>query len=107
MLYEVITAQTIFGESGPVIEYVKKIKNRAFDDAGFALTGGLKDSLLFEKAFVDVGVKAGVATLAKENLMAAAVNGLCDKDWSALTEMNRMSAGLDNQAEHSTARMAG
>jgi 3-hydroxyisobutyrate dehydrogenase-like beta-hydroxyacid dehydrogenase len=92
-------AQMIFGESGPTIEYIKKIKNRAFDDAGFALTGGLKDSLLFEKAFVDVGVKAGVATLAKDNLMAAAMNGLCDKDWSALTEMIRLSAGLDSQAE--------
>ncbi|VVS91437.1 3-hydroxyisobutyrate dehydrogenase-related [Desulfoluna spongiiphila] len=92
-------AQMIFGESGPMIEYVEKIKNRTFDDAGFALTGGLKDSLLFEKAFADVGIRAGVASLAKESLMAAAMNGLGDKDWSALTEMIRLSAGLDSQAE--------
>lgn len=92
-------AQMIFGVSGPMIEYVEKIKNRTFDDAGFALTGGLKDSLLFEKAFVDAGVNAGIAALAKEKLMAAAVNGLGDKDWSALTEMIRLSAGLDSQAE--------
>ncbi|SCY18552.1 hypothetical protein [Desulfoluna spongiiphila] len=82
-----------------MIEYVEKIKNRTFDDAGFALTGGLKDSLLFEKAFADVGIRAGVASLAKESLMAAAMNGLGDKDWSALTEMIRLSAGLDSQAE--------
>lgn len=91
-------AQMIFGGSGPVIEYVEKIKNRAFDNAGFALTGGLKDALLFEEAFNGVGVKAGLALLAKENLMAAAMNGLENKDWSVLTEMIRLSAGLDSQA---------
>lgn len=95
-------AQMVFGESGPLIAYVEKIKNRRFDDAGFALTGGLKDALLFEKAFVDVGVKAGAAGLAKESLMAAAVNGLGHKDWSALTEMIRLAAGLDSQAETAT-----
>lgn len=90
-------SQMVFGDSGPIVDYVDRIKNRKFDDAGFALTGGLKDSLLFEKAFTDVGTKAGIASLAKENLMAAAMNGLGDKDWSALTEMIRFSAGLDSQ----------
>ncbi|MEH0018384.1 MAG: NAD(P)-dependent oxidoreductase [Desulfobacter sp.] len=92
-------AQMIFGTSGPVIEYVEKIKDRTFDDAGFALTGGLKDALLFEKAFSDKGVNAGVAALAKEHLLAAAQNGLCGKDWSALTEMIRLAAGLGSQAK--------
>ncbi|MCG8637847.1 MAG: NAD(P)-dependent oxidoreductase [Desulfobacterales bacterium] len=92
-------AQMVLGETGPMIDYVGKIKKRSFDDAGFSLAGGLKDALLFEKAFVDAGVKAGVAALAKDSLLAASVNGLGDKDWSALTEMIRLSAGLDSQAD--------
>ncbi len=91
-------AATIFGEEGPMIDYVRKIRDRSFDDAGFALTGGLKDALLFENAFVAAGVTPGMATLAKERLLAAKMNGLADKDWAALTEIMRMDAGLDSQA---------
>ena len=91
-------AATIFGEEGPMIDYVRKIRTRDFDDAGFALTGGLKDALLFESAFVAAAVTPGMATLAKERLLAAKMNGLAAKDWAALTEIMRLQAGLDSQA---------
>ena len=91
-------AAQIFGEKGAMIDYVRKIRDRDFDDAGFALTGGLKDALLFESAFVGAGVRPGMAALAKDHLLAAKMNGLADKDWAALTEVMRLEAGLDSQA---------
>ena len=91
--------RTFFGGSGPMVEYAERIKNRAFEDAGFELTAGLKDALLFEKAFVDAGVKPATTTVAKENLTTAAMRGLGNKDWSALTEITRLAAGLDSQVE--------
>lgn len=92
-------ATTFFSGGGPMVYYSQKIKNRTFDDVGFDLTGGLKDAILFEKAFVDVGVRPGIISIAKENFVAAAANGLGKKDWSALTEMTRRAAGLENQVD--------
>ena len=90
-------ARVVYGGAGPMAAYAEKIKNRSFDDAGFELTAGLKDALVFEKAFVDAGVRPGTVGVAKENLVAAVANGLGNKDWSALTEMTRRAAGLDSQ----------
>jgi len=87
-------SKVLFGGSGPMVSYAEKIMNRDFDISGFDLKAGLKDALVFEKAFNNVGVIASIINIAKENLIAANMNGLGDKDWSALTETTRLKAGL-------------
>lgn len=83
----------LYGE-GPMREYAKKIRDRDFDNVGFELTGGLKDATLFAKTFEDAGVSSGILSVAKANLIAAKMQGLGAKDWSALTEITRWNAGL-------------
>ncbi|WP_206537889.1 hypothetical protein [Shewanella mangrovi] len=61
---------------------------------GFDLTAGLKDALIFETAFTSCGVKPSAIAGAKDNLVAANANGLGHKDWSALTEISLVFAGL-------------
>jgi 3-hydroxyisobutyrate dehydrogenase-like beta-hydroxyacid dehydrogenase len=90
-------AKLFFAGNEPMSMYSQKIKDRDFDDVGFDLSAGLKDVLLFEKAFTDVGVRPGLITIAKENLVSAMANGLAKKDWSALTEISRRASGLESQ----------
>lgn len=91
--------RVLYGGSGPMVDYAEKIKNRTFDNAGFELSAGLKDALLFEKTFDEAGVSTSTISSAKANLMAAVANGLGRKDWSAMTEITRLKAGLDNQID--------
>lgn len=90
-------AKLFFAGNTAMMEYSQKIKDRNFDTVGFDLSAGLKDALVFEKAFNDVGVRPGIIGIAKENLVSAMANGLENKDWSALTEISRRAAGLDSQ----------
>lgn len=91
-----LIATMFYGGSGPMVEYAEKIKNRDFEEAGFTLLGGLKDALIFEQAFLEVGARPGLISIAKDSFLEASNHGLGDKDWSALTEISRWSAGLDN-----------
>ena len=83
-----------FSDNQAMRDYAEKIANRDFDTVGFDLSAGLKDALIFETAFTASGVKPSTILGAKDNLIAANQNGLGDKDWSALTEVSRMLAGL-------------
>ena len=83
-----------FSDNQAMRGYAEKIANRDFDTVGFDLSAGLKDALIFETAFTASGVKPSTILGAKDNLIAANQNGLGDKDWSALTEVSRMLAGL-------------
>lgn len=74
--------------------YVQKIKNRDFDQVNFDLTAGLKDLNLFQQAFANENVVADIGSLVKNKLIAACALGLGEKDWSALTEVTRLNAGL-------------
>jgi 3-hydroxyisobutyrate dehydrogenase-like beta-hydroxyacid dehydrogenase len=74
--------------------YVNKVKERSFDDVNFELSGGSKDMGLIQQAFADTLVVPGIANVIKNNFISAAANGMKDKDWSAITEVIRMQAGL-------------
>ncbi len=89
-----MVAKMFFAGNEAMSTYAEKIANRDFDTVGFDLTAGLKDALIFETAFTSCGIKPTAITGAKDNLVAANANGLGNKDWSALTEMSRMLAGL-------------
>ncbi len=89
-------AQMFFAGNEAMSSYAQKIAARDFDTVGFDLTAGLKDALIFETAFTACGVKPSAILAAKDNLVAANANGLGSKDWSALTEISRILAGLSD-----------
>jgi len=74
--------------------YVDKIKERNFE-ANFELSGGLKDITLFQQAFTDVLVPSDIANIIKTKFTIAMAHGMAHQDWSAVTEITRMQAGLD------------
>ena len=77
--------------------YVDKIKERNFDDVNFELSGGFKDLHLFQQAFTDVRVVPHIANIIKDKLLIAMAHGMEHKDWSAVTEITRLEAGLDSE----------
>ena len=89
-------SKMFFAGNQAMIEYAEKIAHRDFDTAGFDLSAGLKDALIFDAAFTACGVKPSAILGAKDNLVAANANGLGNKDWSALTEISRKLAGLND-----------
>ncbi|WP_369792639.1 NAD-binding protein [Mangrovibacter sp. MFB070] len=86
--------ELFFSGNEAIKEYAGKIAKRNFDTAGFELAAGLKDACIFEKAFNSCDVIPSAILGAKHNLVTAQHIGLGKKDWSALTEISRMMAGL-------------
>jgi 3-hydroxyisobutyrate dehydrogenase-like beta-hydroxyacid dehydrogenase len=77
-----------------LVEYAARIRAREFDPAGFDLRSGLKDVSLMLQAAAAVQAPLPFATSAHDRLIAALAQGLGDKDWSAIYEINRRNAGL-------------
>src|SRR5262245_35342822 len=75
--------------------YSDRIRNRAFDEVGFALPAGLKDVDLFLDASADARAPLPFAAIVRDHLVAALARGLEHKDWSAVSEIARLSAGLE------------
>jgi 3-hydroxyisobutyrate dehydrogenase-like beta-hydroxyacid dehydrogenase len=75
--------------------YSERIRARNFDDVGFALPGGLKDVDLFLDASADARAPLPFAGVVRDRFVTALARGLERKDWSAVTEIARQSAGLD------------
>ena len=75
-------------------EYAERILARDFDEAGFALTGGLKDVELMLQASTDTGVALPCASVVREKFLAAIAHGMGHRDWSAIYEITRMNAGF-------------
>lgn len=89
-------AKMFFSGNEAMKTYAEKIAKREFDNVGFDLSAGLKDAFIFATAFNSCGVKPSAIAGATDNLVAANANGLGKKDWSALTEISRILAGLTN-----------
>jgi 3-hydroxyisobutyrate dehydrogenase-like beta-hydroxyacid dehydrogenase len=75
-------------------DYAKRIFDRDFDNVGFDLLSGIKDGYLIMDAAEEIGAPLSFGTVLIEKYVAAVANGLSAKDWSAVTEVTRMSAGL-------------
>lgn len=74
--------------------YVDKIKERNFDEVNFDLKAGFKDLNLFQQAFTEVQVVPDIANIIKNKFITALAQGMGEKDWSAVTDITRMQAGL-------------
>lgn len=84
---------SVYGHPGYIL-YVDKIKNRNFDEANFALNVAFKDLRLFQQAFTEAGVVPDIINIITNKFIIATVQGLAEKDWSAITEITRHQAGL-------------
>lgn len=77
--------------------YVDKIKERSFDDVNFELKAGFKDVSLFQQAFIAERVVPDISNIVKNKFITALACDMSEKDWSAVTEITRMQAGLDTK----------
>lgn len=78
----------------PLKDYANRILDSDFDEVGFDLVSGFKDVRLMLEASEEVAVPLSLAGVLREKFIAAIANGFQGKDWSAVTEATRMSAGL-------------
>lgn len=74
--------------------YAAKIAARDFSDAGFELSGGLKDAELIVGAATAVGMRLPHAEIVRDKFDEAVRAGMRQLDWSAITELTRARAGL-------------
>jgi len=76
-------------------DYAHHIHARDFDYVSYDLLSGLQDVQLILQASDEAQVALSYAGIIREKFLAAAANGLGDKDWCAVTEVSRMNAGLN------------
>ena len=76
-------------------DYAHRIHARDFDDVSYNLLSGLRDVQLILQAADEARVALSYAGVIREKFLAAAANGLGEKDWCAVTEVTRMNAGLN------------
>jgi 3-hydroxyisobutyrate dehydrogenase-like beta-hydroxyacid dehydrogenase len=77
-----------------LVEYATRIRSRDFDTVGFDLRSGFKDVSLMLQAAAAVRAPLPFATSSHDRFITALAQGLGDKDWSAIYEINRQNAGL-------------
>jgi len=91
LLYEFIKE---FLPAPSFLGYGKKILGNEFDDAGFTVTGGLKDANHLRRLAASVDATIPVIDLAHQHLITSRANGGVEKDWSSLVSGPRLAAGL-------------
>lgn len=74
--------------------YAAKIRARDFADAGFELSGGLKDLDLMLAAAEEIAMPLPHAAMLRDKFAEALRRGLEHQDWSAITEVTRARAGI-------------
>jgi len=75
--------------------YADRIRARNFDEVGFDLLSGFKDVQLILQASTDTRVPLAYASIIREKFLAAIAHGMEGKDWSVITEVTRINAGLE------------
>jgi 3-hydroxyisobutyrate dehydrogenase-like beta-hydroxyacid dehydrogenase len=88
-----VLAGTLFG--CPAIEgYGRRIADRQFEPAGFRMALGLKDVELALAAGREVHAPLPAANVVHDHLLTALARGLERLDWSGVTTIARMEAGI-------------
>jgi 3-hydroxyisobutyrate dehydrogenase-like beta-hydroxyacid dehydrogenase len=89
---EVITGSLF---TAPVYRnYGSMIAAEKFEPAGFKLPLGLKDNRLLLAAAEEAAVPMPMASLVRDQFMAALAQGLSEADWSAIARVSYRNAGL-------------
>ncbi len=84
---------TIFAYPG-LKQYTNRIRNRDFDNVGFALPTAFKDVQLILQTSSDVHAPLPFANIIRDKFIAAIANDLDTKDWITTYKITRMLAGL-------------
>jgi 3-hydroxyisobutyrate dehydrogenase-like beta-hydroxyacid dehydrogenase len=80
----------------PVYEnYGNLIVNRRWEPAGFKLRHGLKDVRLALAAGDEVTAPMPLASLMRDQYLAATARGWGDTDWAGLARLSAVNAGLE------------
>ena len=77
-------------------KYLEKIRTRNFEVLGSTLDGvGSKDLRLITETAAEFQVPLPFASVVRDKIIAAQAHGLGERDWSSLTEISRLNAGLN------------
>jgi 3-hydroxyisobutyrate dehydrogenase-like beta-hydroxyacid dehydrogenase len=76
--------------------YAAAVRDRNWDEAGFALSTGFKDVQLMIDAATDSRSPLPYAELIRSKMLTLLAKGLEDKDWAVLAEVARADSGLDS-----------
>lgn len=77
-----------------IAEYLARVAETRFDEAGFEATTGLKDVRLMLQRAEALGAPLPYAAVVRDRLIAAVDDGMGARDWSVIAEMARRDAGL-------------
>jgi 3-hydroxyisobutyrate dehydrogenase-like beta-hydroxyacid dehydrogenase len=77
-----------------IAEYLSRVSQARFDEAGFEATTGLKDVRLMLQRSEELGAPLPYAVIIRDRLLAAVDGGLGQQDWSIIGEIARREAGL-------------
>ena len=87
------TMNALFG-SPVYANYGKMIADQRFEPAGFALKLGLKDVRLVLQTAEECAAPMPIASLVRDRLLAALARGRGEMDWSSVSKIAAMNAGL-------------
>jgi len=77
-----------------VANYGNMILDQRYQPAGFTLNLGLKDTLLALQAATAAQAPLPIAGVLHDQFLHAMAHGMGDRDWSAIAEVSRQTAGL-------------
>src|SRR5262249_35473776 len=82
-------------KGGPILEgYARTVAEARFEAAGFALGLGLKDIKLVLEAGEVNGAPMPIASVVREQMIAAIAHGDGKRDWSVIARQSAKRAGL-------------
>lgn len=77
-----------------IAEYLSRVSETRFDEAGFEAATGLKDVRLMLQRAEELGAPLPYAEIVRDRLRTAVAEGMGTCDWSVIAEMARRQAGL-------------
>jgi 3-hydroxyisobutyrate dehydrogenase-like beta-hydroxyacid dehydrogenase len=75
-------------------DYARRIRSRDFEPAAFEITAGFKDMDFVVQASTEARVPMAFANVLRDRFLIAIANDMGAKDWSAISEVARLTAGL-------------
>ena len=75
-------------------DYARRIRAKDFEPAAFEITAGFKDMDFVVQASTEARVPMAFANILRDRFLTAIATGMGDKDWSAISQVARLTAGL-------------
>jgi len=78
-------------------DYARRIRARDFEPAAFEITAGFKDMDFVVQASTEARVPMPFANVLRDRFLTAIANEMGAKDWSAISQVSRLTAGLKQE----------